>query len=222
MPRYGGKSLKNLEEKRVPIIEYNDAAPNMLKRKRKTLEKDAKFVMNNLPETDPFTKKKDVRKEVVKAEKLRNNANEFRAKKEDQRLNKDTHDADIYIRDKKKHNQAQIQKALKKAQKSTNSAGVYDRQFKEEKVLKKMRKDKPLSNIGKEIDRNMKMIDRLSLEEQKVKLTKRIEHKLGNVDYADEKKIKRSFKKKLDKESEKRVRKSTEKGNFKKKGHAKK
>lgn len=55
--------------------------------------------------------------------------------------------------DKSKHNQTQIQSALKKAQKSTQSAGKYDRSYKEEKDLKKNRKDKPLNNMIKEGDR---------------------------------------------------------------------
>lgn len=87
-----------------------------------------------------------------------------------------------------------------------------------------MRKDKPLNNLRKEIDRNSKMVDRLSIEEQKVKLTKSLEHKLGNIDiHQDEmrKKMKSSFKKKLDKESEKRTRKMTDK-RHKKKGFARK
>jgi len=45
--------------------------------------------------------------------------------------------------------------------------------------------------MRKELDRNMKMISRLGLEEQKIKLTKKLEHKLGNVDGEDLKKARR-------------------------------
>jgi hypothetical protein len=55
--------------------------------------------------------------------------------------------------DKTKHNQTQIQSALKKAQKSTQSAGKYDKSKEGEKDFKKNRKDKPLNNMVKEGDR---------------------------------------------------------------------
>jgi len=75
--------------------------------------------------------------------------------------------------------------------------------------------------MRKEMERNLKMIDRLAIDEQKIKLTKKLEHKLGNVDGEDVKKAKRSFKKKLEKETERRQRKTTDK-KYKKTGHAKK
>lgn len=55
--------------------------------------------------------------------------------------------------DKTKHNQSQIQSALRKAQKSTASSGKYDKSQREEKDLKKNRKDKPLNDMIKEGDR---------------------------------------------------------------------
>jgi len=126
------------------------------------------------------------------------------------------------MRDKKKHNQTEIRSALKAAQKSTQSAGVYDKRFKEEKALRKIRKDKPLNDFGKEVDRNMKLLDRLNIDDQKLRLTKSVQRKFGGFEAEqDEKKLRASFKKKLEKEQEKRTRKTTLK-RHKKKGTYKK
>lgn len=121
--------------------------------------------------------------------------------------------------DKTKHNQSQIQSALRKAQKSTASSGKYDKNQREEKDLKKNRKDKPLNDMIKEGDRQLKMIDRLSIDEAKVKLNKNVARKLGAVGDQDKSKDSKSLKKKHAKEVDKRTRKMTEKKfKIKKKG----
>lgn len=75
--------------------------------------------------------------------------------------------------------------------------------------------------MNKEIDRNIKMIDRLTIDDQKLKLTKKIAKKFGSLDLTDNKKVKKGFKKKLEKETNKRIRKTTEKKIYRKKGYAK-
>lgn len=72
----------------------------------------------------------------------------------------------------------------------------------------------------KEGDRQLKMIDRLSIDEAKVKLNKSVARKIGMIGQGiDESKDKKSIKKKHAKEVEKRTRKMTDKKfKIKKKG----
>lgn len=71
----------------------------------------------------------------------------------------------------------------------------------------------------KEGDRQLKMIDRLSIDEAKVKLNKSVARKIGMIGGMDESKDKKSIKKKHAKEVEKRTRKMTDKKfKIKKKG----
>lgn len=80
--------------------------------------------MNSKVDVDPFTKTKNKKKETIKAEKKKQQQNEYRSNRQELKEKKDTLDENLFMRDKKKHNQEQIQSALKKAQKSTQSAGV--------------------------------------------------------------------------------------------------
>lgn len=80
--------------------------------------------MTRLPELDPFAKTKKEKKQAVKLEDKKHKKNEYRQDRSDKIENKDAKDLEVYSRDKKKHNQDQIQKALKNAQKSTGSVGV--------------------------------------------------------------------------------------------------
>lgn len=125
LPRYGGKSIKKTLEDRTPIIEYNTSTPNILnlKRKRKDLDQDFNMIKKDIPEVDPFTKKTKERKVAAKKENKKYDINTRRQDKVELKSDRDNIDSKLYMMDKTKHNQTQIQSALRKAQKSTNSAG---------------------------------------------------------------------------------------------------
>lgn len=76
--------------------------------------------------------------------------------------------------------------------------------------------------MAKEGDRYLKMIDRLSIDEAKVKLNKSVARKIGTIAEGwDKSKDSKSLKKKHGKEIEKRTRKMTDKKfKIKKKGYS--
>lgn len=80
-----------------------------------------------MPEVDPFTKKSKDRKVAAKKEAKKAEVNSRRAEKDKIISDRDNIDSKLYMMDKTKHNQSQIQSALRKAQKSTASSGKYDK-----------------------------------------------------------------------------------------------
>jgi len=76
-------------------VEFNDATPNVLKRKRSAIKKDTENIMSYAPDVDPFTKQKNERKAVVKAEKKKALSNEYRSKREETIDKKDAIDENL-------------------------------------------------------------------------------------------------------------------------------
>jgi len=141
VPRYGYNSLKNRSERREAIIEYNDGnVPNILKRKRSAITKNDKLVKENIPDHDPFEKKRINKNETIKKEDKKHLNNLHKKEKEERNNSRDKIDESLYMKDKKKHNQEEIKGALKNAQQSTQSVGKYDKRYKEEKELQKIKK----------------------------------------------------------------------------------
>jgi len=96
VPRYGYNSLKNRSERREAIIEYNDGnVPNTLKRKRSAILRNDKLVSENIPDNDPFEKKKIEKKERMKEDKKKYFDNLHKKDMEDKINNRDKNDESL-------------------------------------------------------------------------------------------------------------------------------